>query len=255
MVGGSPGLRSLFIVPLFGLLLGCLLLTRLEVLSLLRFKGFGRFMISGFSFMSRRDASLLDESLDRDDVSLAWAVWSQAAESALADPFQFSGGPLPSRGLILGRGAALLRRVQLGGHWVRRARANAADALDAADIFLYRDLSLAPLLDMRRRFKAAMDLLDAMIRHGVSLSRSVELTAQWDLIIALAPMFPVTLDDLSVGRDLGIGAFFDAAAGIHRRLCDFIHQVVVHRRDGAVRGWRSWIWEDPLVHPYRLASS
>ena len=28
-------------------------------------------------FMSRQDASLLDESLDRDDVSLAWSVWSR----------------------------------------------------------------------------------------------------------------------------------------------------------------------------------
>ena len=35
-----------------------------------------------------------------------------------------------------------------------------------------------PLLDMRRRFKAVMDVLGAMIRSGVSLSRSVELTAQ-----------------------------------------------------------------------------
>ena len=157
----------------------------------------------------------------------------------------------------MGRGAALLRRVQLGGPWVRRARANAADALDAADIFLYRDLSLAPLLDMRRRFKAVMDLLDAMIRYGVSLSRSVELTAQWDLILALGPMYPVTLDDLSVGRDLGIGAFFDAAAGIHRRLCDFIHQVevVVHRRDEAVRGWRKLDSGGSLGSSLSLASS
>ena len=135
---------------------------------------------------------MFDESLDRDDVSLAWSVWSRAAESALAVAFQFSGGPLPSRGLVLGRGAALFRRVQLGGHWVRRAGANAADALDAADIFLYRDFSIALLLDMRRRFKAVMDLLDAMIRYGVSLSRSVELTAQWNLIIALGAMYPVT---------------------------------------------------------------
>ena len=29
---------------------------------------------------------------------------------------------------------------------VRGARTNAADALDAADIFLYRDFSVAPLL-------------------------------------------------------------------------------------------------------------
>ena len=73
----------------------------------------------------------------------------------------------------------------------------------------------------------------------------------WDQILALGPMYRVTLDDLSVGRDLGIGAFFDVAAGVHRRLCDFIHQVVVHRRDEAIRGWRNWIREDPLVHPCR----
>ena len=79
----------------------------------------------------------------------------------------------------------------------------------------------------------------------------MELTAQWDQILALGPMYPVTEDDLSLGRDLGIGAFFDAAAGIHRRFCDFIHRVVVHRRDEAVRVWRNWIREDPLVHPYR----
>ena len=57
-----------------------------------------------------------------------------------------------------------------------------------------------------------------------------------DQILALGPMYLVTLDDLSCSRDMGIGAFFDAAAGIHRRLCDFIHQLVVHRRDQAIRG-------------------
>ena len=107
------------------------------------------------------------------------------------------------------------------------------------------------LLDMRRRFKAVMDVLGAMIRHGVSLSRSVELTAHWDRVLALGPVYPVTLDDLSLDRALGIGAFFHAASDVHRRLSDFIHQVVVHRRDESIRGWRSWIREDPMVHPYR----
>ena len=115
-------------------------------------------------FMSRRDASLLDESLSLDDVSMAWAVWSRAAESALADAFRFSGGPLPVKGLVLGRGSAVLRVVQLGGPRVRRARADVTDALDAADVFLYCDSSVAPLLDMRRRFKAVLDVLGAMIR-------------------------------------------------------------------------------------------
>ena len=99
---------------------------------------------------------------------------------------------------------------------------------------------------MRRRFKTVMDLLDAMSRNGVSLSRSVELTAQWDRILALGPLYPVTFD-----QGLGIGAFYRAASDVHRRLCDFIHAVVVYRRDEAIREWLNWIREDPLVHPYR----
>ena len=45
--------------------------------------------------------------LDHNDISLAWSVWSRAAESALVDAFRFSGGPIPSTGLILGVGSAL----------------------------------------------------------------------------------------------------------------------------------------------------
>ena len=54
--------------------------------------------------MSRQDAILLDESLGAGDVSMAWAVWSRAAETALGDAYGFSGGPIPGRGLVLGRG-------------------------------------------------------------------------------------------------------------------------------------------------------
>ena len=49
--------------------------------------------------------------------------------------------------------------------------------------FMYRDSSAAPLLDLRRRFKAVMDVPDAMLRDGFSLARSVELAAQWDEIL------------------------------------------------------------------------
>ena len=72
--------------------------------------------------------------------------------------------------LFFGRGRALLRVVQFGGHRVRKERGNVADAHDAADVFLHRDSSIAPLLDMRRRFKAVMDVLGAMMRYGVTLS-------------------------------------------------------------------------------------
>ena len=89
---------------------------------------------------------------------------------------------------------------------------------------------------MRRRFKAVMDVLDAMIRYGISLARSVELTAQWDRILAVGPLYPVTLGDLGAVQGLGIGDFHRVVSGIHRRLGDFIHSVVVHRRDEAIRG-------------------
>ena len=251
VVGGVVGLPSLCSVLSFGLPLDCLLLKRVGAPSQLKFQRVGEVYDERLQVMSRQDALLLDEALGADDVSMAWAVWSRAAESALLDAYRFSGGPLPSRCMVLGGGSAMFRVVRLGGHPVRKARGNVADAHDAADVFLHRDASLAPLIDMRRRFKAVMDVLDAMIRSGIALSQSVELTAQWDEILAFGPLHPVTLDDLSFDQGMGIGAFFHAASGIHRRLSDFIHAVVVCRRDEAVREWRNWIREDPMVHPYR----
>ena len=81
--------------------------------------------------------------------------------------------------------------------------------------------------------------------------RSVELTAQWDRIVAVGPIYPVTLDDFHAIQGLGLGDFYRVVSGIHRRPSDFIHSVVVHRRDEAIRGWRDWLREDPLVHPYK----
>ena len=138
----------------------------------------------------------LDDSLDADDVSRAWLVWSGAAEAALGDACPFSGGPPPSKGSRSWQGV-LFRVVKLGGHQVRKARGNVADAYDAAEAFLYRDSSFASLLDMRHRFKDVMDVLGAMVQYGVSLARSVELTAQWDQIVAAGPLYPVTFDDLN----------------------------------------------------------
>ena len=64
-------------------------------------------------------------------------------EAALADANRFCGGPIPSRGLVLGRGGALFRVVRLGHHMVRKATNNVSDALDDAGVFLFRDSSIA----------------------------------------------------------------------------------------------------------------
>ena len=64
--------------------------------------------------------------------------------------------------------------VRLSKPKIHKARSNAADVHDAGDVFMSGDSSVAPLLDLRRRFKAVMDVLDSMIRNGVLLARSVE---------------------------------------------------------------------------------
>ena len=77
----------------------------------------------------------------------------------------------------------------------------------------------------------------------------VELTCQWGRILAIGPLHPVTFGDFNMVQGVGIGEFHRIVFDLHRRLSDFIHAVVVHRRDEAVRGWRNWVREDPLIHP------
>ena len=199
-------------------------------------------------FMSRHDAIRLDDFLDAGEVSRAWLVLSGAAETPLADAYQFCGVPIPTKGLVLGRGSALFRVVRLGGHKVRKARGNSAGALDAADVFLYRDSSIAPLLHMRRKLKAVMGVLEGMVRHGASFSRSVELTA-WDGILAVGPLYLVIWSDLHAVEGSGLGDFHRVASDVYHRRSDFIHGIFVRRRNEASKMWRNWFGEDPMVHP------
>ena len=41
----------------------------------------------------------------------------------------------------------------------------------------------------------------------------------------------------------------EEAAIVH--VTDFVQKVVIHRRELAIRGWRNWVLEGPLVHPYK----
>ena len=131
---------------------------------------------------------------------------------------------------------------------VRSVRGNVADAVDGPHVFLYRDSSIAPLLVMRRRFEALMDILGAMIRYGVSLARSVELTLQWERILAAGPLYPVTLHDFLAVRGLGLGDFHHVVSDVHHRLSDFRLWLIVVMRllgDGVV-GFGRTLWCIPI---------
>ena len=140
--------------------------------------------------------------------------------------------------------------MRLGGPKVRRARRNFADSQEGSEVSFYHDVSTAPLLDLRRKLKAVVDLLSAVIRGGVSLARSVELAVLWDGILRVGPIHPITAEDFLLARSGDLGQCCQVVQGLHRRLSDFIHAVVVHRREEAFRGWRGWLREDPFVHPF-----
>ena len=84
---------------------------------------------------------------------------------------------------------------------------------------------------------------------------SVEFICQWGKILAIGHLHLVTFGDLDMVWGVGIGEFHRIVSDLHRRLSDFIHEVVVHRRDEAVRRWRNWVREDPLIHPYKWLRS
>ena len=202
-------------------------------------------------FMSREDGLGLSEALLCGDVSRAWMIWSSAAEKALADAFQFAGGPVPAKGLVLGRGVARMRTVRLGGPLVRSVKRSAVGDGEFDDVSLYRDSSAAPVLDLRRNLKAILDLLDSVIRFGASLARDVQLLHLWDSVVRLGSLGSVRVEEYFAARDCGVVESRNLVAELYGRVSAFVKGLVAHRRSAGITAWRNWLREDPLVHPYK----
>ena len=153
-------------------------------------------------------------------------------------------------GFRLGRGVARFNRVRLGGPKVRKARARCADPGDGLQFDLYRDYRFAPLVDLRTRLSAVLDVLVAVRRSGFSVSRGLELTRQWDAVVAAGPMGTVTADALDRASGLGLADMDVFVAALRLGLGGFLRAVFRGRKDRAVQGWKAWLLEDPVVHPY-----
>ena len=69
----------------------------------------------------------------------------------------------------------------------------------------------------------------------MTLSRSVELTAQWGKILSTGPLYQIVLYDFHAVEGFGLGDFRRIIGDLHCRLSDFIHGAVVYRRDEAIR--------------------
>ena len=134
----------------------------------------------------------------------------------------------------------------MGGPVVRSVWRNAADGGEVDDVSLYRDSSAALVLDLRRKLKAILDLLDAIIRYGASLTRAVELLHLWDCVVRLGPLGSVRGEEHAAARTCGVGESHRLVAGLYDRVSAFIG-IVAHRRSVGITAWRNWLREDPLI--------
>ena len=98
-------------------------------------------------------------------------------------------------------------------------------------------------------------LLAAIIRDGFTLARGLELHRQWSCILGSGPIACLNWVALVRGSQNGILEFRVQVGDAIECITDFVKKVVISRKDFAIRKWRNWILEDPLVHPYRWLRS
>ena len=234
----------------FGLLPGLPVLISPGGLSLLRFVVFGMCMMSLLSLVRPTFWEGIRSSLMAGDISSAWSIWSFSAEVSFVRAFVGSGGPTPESGFGLGRGAAQFRYVSIGGPVVRKVRSDLGSG-DGQAVHLFKDSSVSRVIILRRRLGSVLSVLDGIYRNGLTLSRDLEHSAQWDAVVSAGPCGPLCRANLDTSPAVGLSSFGDHVRVLHDVVVVFLHRVVVFRRDVAVRSWRSWMLEDDKVHPYR----
>ena len=138
----------------------------------------------------------------------------------------------------------------MGGPNVSRTRAWCSDPGDGPLVDLYRDHSVAPLVDLRRRLRAVLDIIAAIGRSGFTVSRSLELTRQWGSIVAAGPQGNVTADDLARISGLGLAGMEASVADLHRGLNHvFCRILFVVGGIGLFMGGRLGFWKTcPHIH-------
>ena len=66
-----------------------------------------------------------------------------------------------------------------------------------------------------------MDLLDAIIRCGASLTRAVELSHLWDCVVRVGSLGSVSVEDYVAARSCGVGESRRLVAGLYDRVSTF----------------------------------
>ena len=194
--------------------------------------------------------AIRDALLDR-DASAAWTAGSSSAEHVLDHAFCLAGGPVPPGGLVKGRGSAALSEGFIGGNRIHKLRYACADLAHASEVHFFRDTSVAPILRLRSKLVTVLNLLQSFCRGGFTMERALYLDELWGSVVSGRPVGVFDWDLLVGCPNFGLDGFCDTIADIIARITELIQKVVQHRKESAIRSWRSWVLEDPLVHPYR----
>ena len=130
-------------------------------------------------------------------------------------------------------------------------RPDLVDPTCASEVHLYRNHSIAPLLTLKSRLRVVLSLLDGIADRGFTLHRALEPGRQWSAVIRDGPVAILNWDHFVGGPNAGLDEFHNRVEVSVIHIAEFVQQVVLHRKDFAIRKWMSWVLEDPLVHPYR----
>ena len=102
-------------------------------------------------FIPADEAGAIDGALADGDPHLAWEAWSAVAERALITAFSKSGGPIPPRGLDVGRGKARFWTVSIGGKSMRKYRPSLVDPFGCyRSSSLSESISCPPMLTLKK---------------------------------------------------------------------------------------------------------
>ena len=113
--------------------------------------------------------------------------------------------------------------------WLVRLRSDLGSG-DGQAVHLFKDSSVSRVIILRRRLGCVLSVLDGIFRDGLTLSRDLELSAQWGAIVSAGPCGPLCGANLAVSPAVGLSSFGDHVRVLYDVVVDFLHKVVVSRR-------------------------
>ena len=76
-------------------------------------------------------------------------------------------------------------------------------------------------------------------RRVFSSAFLLELDARWEAVVTGGSVGPLAQADLDLVSGLDVQAFAPAVLGLRARLGEFLHEVVIQRRDASISSWRT----------------